>query len=207
MVPEDTADPDGHVSYASPWRRSQGGRIARVDGRSHNSLCTAHILGSDRRREAEIPSELASDKALGAWASPSPGSGSDSLGMRTKAEWKKDRWVINGEDVHHPGERRRGVRRPAVTDREKGKDGVTAFVFPAGTKGALGREINFTSSDAFLGHRRAGPGRSRVRGPTPSVGKVHSGCRDSMKNLAGGRISIAALSVGSGLGAMREALA
>src|SRR3990170_8863719 len=56
---------------------------------AHNSLCTAHILafGSEAIRRKYLP-ELASGRRLGAWALTEPGSGSDSLAMRTKAEWK-----------------------------------------------------------------------------------------------------------------------
>jgi alkylation response protein AidB-like acyl-CoA dehydrogenase len=94
----------------------------------------------------------------------------------------------------------------AVTEKGKGKDGVTAFVFPAGTKGlSVGKKLH------KLGMRSSDTAELVLEdlevGPDAVVGQVNSGFRDTMKNLAGGRISIAALAVGIGLGAMREALA
>src|SRR5659263_546000 len=97
MVPEEYGGSAmDTVSYAVAVEE-----IAKGDGSlgltvaSHNSLCTAHILaaGSEAVKRRYLP-ELASGRALGAWGLTEPGSGSDSLGMRTKAEWKKDRWVI-----------------------------------------------------------------------------------------------------------------
>ncbi|NNG46796.1 MAG: acyl-CoA dehydrogenase, partial [Deltaproteobacteria bacterium] len=94
---------------------------------SHNSLCTAHILafGSEAIRRKYLP-DLASGRSLGAWALTEAGSGSDSLNMSTRAEWKGDRWVINGSKMFITQGSVAGVYVIlAVTDREKGKDGVT----------------------------------------------------------------------------------
>jgi len=210
MVPEEYGGSGmDTVSYAVAVEE-----IAKGDGSlgltvaSHNSLCTAHILGfgSEAMKRRYLP-ELASGRALGAWALTEAGSGSDSLGMRTKAEWKKDRWVINGSKMFITQGNVAGVYVVlAVTDRDKRKDGVTAFVFPAGTKGlSVGRTLH------KLGMRSSDTAELVFEdlevGPDAVVGQVNSGFRDTMKNLAGGRISIAALSVGIGLGAMREALA
>jgi len=210
MVPEEYGGAGmDTVSYAVAVEE-----IAKGDGSlgltvaSHNSLCTAHILGfgSEELKRKYLP-ELASGRMLGAWALTEPGSGSDSLGMRTKAEWRKDRWVISGSKMFITQGSVGGVYVVlAVTDKEKGKDGVTAFVFPAGTKGlSVGRKLD------KLGMRSSDTAELVLEeievGPEAVLGKVNSGFRDTMKNLAGGRISIAALSVGIGLGAMREALA
>ncbi|MGZ8439233.1 MAG: acyl-CoA dehydrogenase family protein [Candidatus Deferrimicrobiaceae bacterium] len=175
---------------------------------SHNSLCTAHILafGSEAIRRKYLP-ELASGRSLGAWALTEPGSGSDSLAMRTRAEWKKDRWVINGSKVFITQGSVAGVYVIlAVTDKEKGRDGVTAFLVEAGTPGlSVGRNLHklgMRSSDtAELVFEEL-----EVR-PANVIGEVHSGFRDTMRNLAGGRISIAALAVGIGRGALGEAVA
>ncbi|MGZ8448086.1 MAG: acyl-CoA dehydrogenase family protein [Candidatus Deferrimicrobiaceae bacterium] len=174
---------------------------------SHNSLCTAHILafGSEAIRRKYLP-ELASGRSLGAWALTEPGSGSDSLAMRTRAEWKKDRWVINGSKVFITQGSVAGVYVIlAVTDKEKGRDGVTAFLVEAGTPGlSVGRNLHklgMRSSDtAELVFEEL-----EVR-PANVIGEVHSGFRDTMRNLAGGRISIAALAVGIGRGALEEAV-
>ena len=175
---------------------------------SHNSLCTAHILafGSESMRKKYLP-ELASGRKLGAWALTEPGSGSDSLDMRTKAEWKGDRWVINGSKMFiTQGSVGSIYVILAVTDKAKGRDGVTAFIVEAGTKGlVVGKKLD------KLGMRSSDTSELvfedlEVR-PGNVIGEVNSGFRDTMRNLAGGRISIAALAVGIGLGAMAEAAA
>jgi alkylation response protein AidB-like acyl-CoA dehydrogenase len=175
---------------------------------SHNSLCTSHILsfGSEAMRRKYLP-ELASGRALGAWALTEPGSGSDALNMRTRAEWKGDRWVLNGSKIFITQGRVADVYVIlAVTDREKGRDGVTAFLIEGGTPGlSTGRalhKLGMRSSDTaelVFEELEARPGAV--------VGEVNGGFRDTMRNLAGGRISIAALAVGIGLGAMEEAAA
>lgn len=188
--------------------------IAKGDGSlgltvaSHNSLCTAHILafGSEAIRKKYLP-ELASGRKLGAWALTEPGSGSDSLNMRTKAEWKGDRWIINGSKMFiTQGSVGAIYVILAVTDKGKGRDGVTAFLVEAGAKGLIvGRKLD------KLGMRSSDTAELvfedlEVR-PGNVIGEVNHGFRDTMRNLAGGRISIAALSVGIGLGAMSEAAA
>lgn len=188
--------------------------IAKGDGSlgltvaSHNSLCTAHILafGSEAIRKKYLP-ELASGRKLGAWALTEPGSGSDSLNMRTKAEWKGDRWIINGGKMFiTQGSVGSIFVILAVTDKGKGRDGVTAFLVEAGAKGLIvGRKLD------KLGMRSSDTAELvfedlEVR-PGNVIGDVNHGFRDTMRNLAGGRISIAALSVGIGLGAMSEAAA
>lgn len=175
---------------------------------SHNSLCTAHILafGSEAIRRKYLP-ELASGRKLGAWALTEPGSGSDSLNMKTRADWKGDRWVINGNKMFITQGSVAGVYVIlAVTDKEKGRDGVTAFLVEAGTPGlSAGKNLHklgMCSSDtAELVFEDL-----EVR-PGSVIGEVNSGFRDTMRNLAGGRISIAALAVGIGRGAMEEAIA
>ena len=175
---------------------------------SHNSLCTAHILafGSEAMRRRYLP-DLASGRSLGAWALTEPGSGSDSLAMKTRAEWKKDRWVINGSKMFITQGSVAGVYVIlAVTDKEKGRDGVTAFLVEAGTPGlSVGKNLH------KLGMRSSDTAELvfedlEVR-PANVIGEVHCGFRDTMRNLAGGRISIAALAVGIGRGALEEAVA
>jgi len=175
---------------------------------SHNSLCTAHILafGSEAIRRKYLP-DLVSGRRLGAWALTEPGSGSDSLNMKTRAEWKGDRWVINGNKMFITQGSVAGVYLIlAVTDREKGRDGVTAFLVEAGTPGlSPGKPLH------KLGMRSSDTAELVLEDlevkPVNVIGEVNSGFRDTMRNLAGGRISIAALAVGIGRGAMEEAIA
>ncbi len=188
--------------------------LARGDGSlaltvaSHNSLCTGHIFsfGSEAMRRRYLPG-LASGRVLGAWALTEPGSGSDSLRMSTRAEWRGDRWVLNGSKMFITQGTVAGLYVIlAVTDREKGRDGVTAFLVEAGTPGlTVGRKLD------KLGMRSSDTAELffedlEVR-PANVIGEVHGGFRDTMRNLAGGRISIAALAVGLGRGALEEAIA
>jgi alkylation response protein AidB-like acyl-CoA dehydrogenase len=175
---------------------------------SHNSLCVAHILafGSESMRRKYLP-DLASGRMLGAWALTEPGSGSDSLSMRTRAEWRKDRWVINGTKMFITQGSVAGVYVIlAVTDKEKGRDGVTAFLVEAGTPGfSAGKNLH------KLGMRSSDTAELVFEDlevkPGGVIGEVNAGFRDTMRNLAGGRISIAALAVGIGRGALEEAVA
>jgi alkylation response protein AidB-like acyl-CoA dehydrogenase len=175
---------------------------------SHNSLCTAHILnfGSEAIKREYLP-QLASGRRLGAWALTEPGSGSDAIAMRTRAERRGDRWIVNGTKMFVTQGSVGGVYVIfAVTDKEKRKDGVTAFVVRAGTPGlAVGKKLD------KLGMRSSDTAELVLEdlelGDDAVIGQVNSGFRDALRNLAGGRISIAALSAGIGLGAMQEAIA
>ncbi|MBI5575690.1 MAG: acyl-CoA dehydrogenase family protein [Deltaproteobacteria bacterium] len=210
MVPEEYGgsgmDTVGYAIIVEELAKGDGSLALTVA--SHNSLCTAHILafGSESMRRKYLPL-LASGKALGAWALTEPGSGSDSLNMRTKAEWKGDRWVINGSKMFiTQGSVGSVYVILAVTDKSKGRDGVTAFMVEGGAKGlVVGKKLN------KLGMRASDTAELvfedlEVR-PGNVIGEVNSGFRDTMRNLAGGRISIAALSAGIGLGALAEAVA
>jgi len=126
--------------------------------------------------------------------------------MKTRAERAGGRWVINGTKSFITQGSIAGVYVVlAVTDKERGKDGVTAFVVPGGTRGlTVGKKLH------KLGMRSSDTAELVFEdmevGPEAVVGQVNSGFRDTMRNLAGGRISIAALATGIGLGAMEEAL-
>ncbi len=188
--------------------------IGKADGSlgltvaSHNSLCTAHILsfGSEAMRRTYLP-ELASGRMLGAWALTEPGSGSDALAMRSRATWSGTRWVLNGTKMFITQGSVAGVYVIlAITDPAKGRDGVTAFLVEAGTPGlSAGRtlhKLGMRASDTaeLVFEDLAVP-------PANVIGEVHAGFRDAMRILPGGRISIAALAVGIGTGALEEATA
>jgi alkylation response protein AidB-like acyl-CoA dehydrogenase len=187
--------------------------IARGDGSlaltvaSHNSLCVSQILafGTEAQKRTYLPG-LASGRTLGAWALSEPGSGSDSLAMKTRAEQRGDRWIINGSKMFITQGSVAGVYVIlAVTNRERGKDGVTAFLVEAGAKGlSVGRKLG------KLGMRSSDTAElffEDLEVPKDNVlGEVNGGFRDAMRNLAGGRISIAALAAGLGMAALEEAL-
>jgi alkylation response protein AidB-like acyl-CoA dehydrogenase len=188
--------------------------LSRVDGSvgiivaSHNSLCTNHIMlgGNDEQRSRWIP-KLASGEWLGAWGLTEPGSGSDAGGMRTTAVRQGDGWLLNGSKTFITnGTYANCAVILALTDREKGTHGgVSAFLVEKGTPGfrpgkkenKLGLRASDTAElileDCFV--------------PTENlIGAEGSGFKDAMRVLDGGRISIAALSLGIARGALDAAL-
>jgi alkylation response protein AidB-like acyl-CoA dehydrogenase len=188
--------------------------LSRVDGSvgiivaAHNSLCTNHIMlgGNDEQRKRWIP-KLASGEWLGAWGLTEPGSGSDAGGARTTAVKKGDTWVLNGSKtfITNGGHADCAVVL-AVTDREKGtRGGISAFVVERGTRGfrpgrkenKLGLRASDTSELIF----------EDCEIPAENlIGKEGDGFKDAMRVLDGGRISIAALSLGMARGALDAAM-
>jgi alkylation response protein AidB-like acyl-CoA dehydrogenase len=182
--------------------------LSAVDGSigiivaSHNSLCSNHIYvaGNDEQKRKYIPL-LASGQWLGAWGLTEPGSGSDAGSARTTAVRKGDRWVLNGNKTFITNGHYADISVIiAVTDRSKGTRGLSAFVVEKGTAGfrpgkkenKLGLRASDTSELIF----------EDCEIPKENLlGKEGDGFIDSMRILDGGRISIAALSLGIGRGA------
>ena len=187
--------------------------LSRVDGSvgiivaSHNSLCTNHIMlaGNDEQRRRFIPM-LASGQWLGAWGLTEPGSGSDAGGARTTAVRKGGKWVLNGNKTFITnGSHANCAVVIAVTDRSKGTRGLSAFVVERGTRGfrsgkkenKLGLRASDTSELIF----------EDCEIPEENLlGAEGDGFIDAMRILDGGRISIAALSLGIAQGAFDAAL-
>ncbi len=197
----------GYVDYALAVEE-----LSAVDGSigiivaSHNSLCTNHIFvaGNEAQKSKYIPL-LASGKWLGAWGLTEPGSGSDAGSARTSAVRKGDRWVLNGNKTFITNGHYADVSVIiAVTDRSKGTHGLSAFVVEKGTPGfrpgkkenKLGLRASDTSELIFEDCEI--PGENLL-------GNEGDGFIDSMRILDGGRISIAALSLGIGRGAFDAA--
>jgi len=188
--------------------------IARWDGSlaltvaSHNGLGTSHILrfGSDELRRRYIP-DIASGKKLAAWGLTEPGSGSDAAGLRTTAVRKGAGWVLNGAKMFITQ-----VSVGAVfvvidlTSPGKRQKGITAFALDRGMKGFSQRplhgKLGMRSSDTaeLILEDVFVPDESRV-------GQVDHGFVDTLQILDKGRITIGALSVGLGRGALEESIA
>jgi alkylation response protein AidB-like acyl-CoA dehydrogenase len=183
--------------------------LSAVDGSvgiivaAHNSLCTNHIFlaGSEEQRRKYIP-RLASGEWLGAWGLTEPGSGSDAGAARTTAVRKGNSWVLNGNKTFITNGHYADVAVViAVTERERGTHGLSAFVVEKGTPGfrpgkkenKLGLRASDTSELIF----------EDCEIPEENLlGELGEGFVDSMRVLDGGRISIAALSLGIGRGAL-----
>lgn len=175
---------------------------------AHNSLCTNHILmfGNESQKQTYLP-KLASGQWIGAWGLTEPNTGSDAGNMRTVAVKDGDYWVLNGSKnfITHGKSGNVAVviaRTGAVGD----KRGATAFIIERGTKGfsagrkedKLGMRASETTELIFED--------SRVH-ESNVLGEVGEGFVQALKILDGGRISIAALSLGTAIGAFEAALA
>jgi alkylation response protein AidB-like acyl-CoA dehydrogenase len=187
--------------------------LSAVDGSvgiivaAHNSLCSNHIFlaGNEEQRRKYIPN-LASGEWLGAWGLTEPGSGSDAAGARTTAVRTDKGWLLNGNKTFITNGHYAEVSVViAVTDRSQGTHGLSAFVVEKGTPGfrpgkkenKLGLRASDTSELIF----------EDCEIPEENLlGKLGEGFVDSMRILDGGRISIAALSLGIARGALDASL-
>lgn len=169
---------------------------------AHNSLATGHIYlaGSEEQRQRYLP-RLTSGEWLGCWALTEPGSGSDAAGLVTTAVREGDEWVLNGTKNFITNASHAQVAVVlAVTDRNDSKRGVTAFAIEMDRPG-----IRAGKKENKLGMRTSDTAElvlENCRVPHANVlGEIGYGFIDAMKVLDGGRISIAALSLGIARGA------
>jgi alkylation response protein AidB-like acyl-CoA dehydrogenase len=174
---------------------------------AHNSLCTGHIMqhGSEAQKAKYLP-KLATGEWIGAWGLTEANTGSDALRMKTTAKLDGDAWVLNGTKnwITH------GISGDvAVVLARTGElldtHGISAFIVERGTPGFLaGKKEN------KLGMRASETAEmifQDCRIPKDNlIGEVGYGFQQAMKVLDGGRISIAALSLGIAKGAYEAAL-
>lgn len=187
--------------------------LSAVDGSigltiaAHNSLGTNHIFlaGNEEQRRKYIP-KLASGDWLAAWALTEPGSGSDASNAKTRAEKRGDRYVLNGNKTFITnGHYADATVVIAVTDKKRGTHGLSAFVVEKGTKGfrpgKKEKKLGLCSSDTseLIFEDCEIPAENLL-------GVEGEGFIDAMRVLDGGRISIAALAVGIGRGALDAAV-
>ncbi len=174
---------------------------------AHNSLCTGHIMlhASGEQKSRYVP-DLASGRKLGAWGLTESSSGSDSGGMKTIAVRKGDGWLLNGSKtfITHGSVGSTYVVM-AVTDREKRKGSISAFILERGFAGfTVGKKEN------KLGMRASDTATllfENVSVPAENlIGRVGEGFRQALAVLDGGRVGIAALSVGIAQGALDASL-
>jgi alkylation response protein AidB-like acyl-CoA dehydrogenase len=187
--------------------------LARVDPSvalsvaAHNGLCSAHIwlFGTEEQKQKYLV-PLARGEKIGAWGLTESTSGSDAAGMRTAAVRAGACWVLNGSKTFTTHGRVGDIMvAMAVTDRNAGSKGVSAFVIEKGTPGLtpgkkenkLGMRASDTSEVIF----------ENCRIPADQLlGEVGQGFVNTMQVLDAGRIGIAALSVGLAQGAYEAAV-
>jgi len=188
--------------------------IARFDGSlaltvaSHNGLGTSHLLrfGSEELRQKYIP-DIAAGKKLAAWGLTEPGSGSDAAALRTTAVRKGSSWILNGSKMFiTQGTVGEVFVVLALTSPEKRQKGITAFLLEKSMKGFSQRALH-----GKLGMRSSDTAELVMEDVTVPddhrIGEVDRGFVDTLQILDKGRITIGALSVGLGRGALEESIA
>jgi alkylation response protein AidB-like acyl-CoA dehydrogenase len=198
----------GYVEYATIIEE-----LGRVDGSvslsvaAHNSLCSNHIymFGTEEQKQKYLV-PLAQGESFGAWGLTEAQAGSDASGTRTNAIRSNGNWKVNGSKnfITHAIACNTLVA-VAVTDKEKGNKGISAFIFDKSMEGfrsdkkenKLGMRASETASVVF----------EDCYVPQENLlGNEGEGFTQAMKILDGGRISIAALSVGIAQGAFEAAV-
>jgi alkylation response protein AidB-like acyl-CoA dehydrogenase len=198
----------GYVEYVTAIEE-----LSRVDGSvgiivaAHTSLCSNHIFlaGADDQKKKYV-SKLATGEFLGAWGLTEPSAGSDAGSARLSARRKGGDWILNGTKTFCTNGHYADVMVViAVTDRAAKTHGLSAFIVEKGTRGfrpgkkenKLGLRASDTAEMIF---------EDCVIPAESLLGKEGDGFIDAMRVLDGGRISIAALSLGMAQGAYEAAL-
>jgi butyryl-CoA dehydrogenase len=187
--------------------------ISRVCGSTglivaaHTSLGTFPIyqFGTQKQKEKYLP-HLTKGEFLGAFGLTEPNAGSDAAATRTYAKLENDKYVVNGTKVFITSGSIAGICIfTAVTDREKGAKGITAFIVEKGTPGfypgkeeeKLGVRGSITSELIF----------ENCHIPKENIlGNEGEGFKIFMRTLDGGRVSIAAMALGIAQAALDESI-
>lgn len=174
----------------------------------HNSVGCGPILkyGTDEQRQRWLP-DLAAGRKIGAFCLTEPQAGSEANALRTRAERRNGKWVLNGSKQFVTNGQRAAVAIVfAVTDPDAGKRGISAFIVPTDTPGfevgkpehKLGIRASDTCPITLI---------DCAVGDEALLGAPGEGLRIALSNLEGGRIGIAALSLGVARAAYEAALA
>jgi hypothetical protein len=209
LIPEEYGGSGlGYVEYALIIEE-----LAKVDPSvaltvaAHNGLCTNHIFlfGNEEQKKKYLPN-LVSGKKIGAWGLTESFSGSDAASLRTVAVRDGDHFVINGSKTFTThGTVGETLVIMAITDKEKGKKGISAFILEKGFEG-----LYASKKENKLGMRASDTTQltfDNCKVPVSNlIGVEGEGFIQAMKVLEGGRISIAALSVGLAEGCLQAAI-
>ncbi len=208
MVPEDLGgagmDVTSFAIIVEELARHDGSLALTVA--SHNGLGTSHLLtfGSDELKKKYLPS-MASGEKLAAWGLTEPSSGSDALGMKTTAVKEGDFWILNGaKNFITQGSVGDVFVILAVTDKDQGSHGVSAFLLEKGWEGfeigAKEDKYGCRSSDT------ASLSFENVKVPSSHmIGKEGEAFIDTLKILDRGRVIIGAMALGLGKQALEDA--
>ena len=174
---------------------------------AHNSLCTNHVLSfaNEEQKKKYLP-KLATGEFIGAWGLTEPNTGSDAGNMQTVAVKDADDWILSGTKSWITHGKSGDVAVVIVrTGEPRNSNNSTAFIIERGTKGfTAGKKENklgmraSETTELIFDHCRINDAQR--------IGEVGDGFKQALKILDGGRISIAALSVGIAKGAYEAAL-
>jgi alkylation response protein AidB-like acyl-CoA dehydrogenase len=174
---------------------------------AHNSLCSNHLnlFGSEEQKKKYL-TRLASGQTLGAWALTEAEAGSDAAALKTKARKEGDYWVLNGSKLFITNGSLAEIHVVmAVTDPEKKRKGISAFILEKGMEG-----FKPGKKEDKLGVRSADTSElifEDVKVPSENIiGKEGDGYKQAMAILDGGRVSIAGFSLGIAAGALESSL-
>ena len=209
LVPEEYGGAGlGYIEYALIIEE-----LAKVDPSialsvaAHNGLCTNHInlFGNEKQKKKYLP-DLASGKKIGAWGLTEAVSGSDAAGLKSYAIKEGNSWILNGsKQFTTHGTVGETYVVMAITNKDAGKKGISAFILEKNFEGLiigkkenkLGMRASDTTQLAF----------ENCKVPEENLlGQEGMGFINSMQVLEGGRISIAALSVGLAQGCLDACL-
>ena len=174
---------------------------------AHNGLCTSHIykFGNVAQKKKYLP-DLVSGRKIGAWGLTESFSGSDAAGLKSVAEKKGNKFILNGSKTFTThGASGETLVVMAITNKEAGKKGISAFILEQGMPGLIvGKKEN------KLGMRASETVQltfEDLEVPAENLlGEEGMGFINAMQVLEGGRISIAAVSLGLAQGCLNESL-
>ena len=187
--------------------------LARVDPSvglivaAHTSLCSNHIyLAGTEAQKQKYLTKLTTGEFIGCWSLTEPEAGSDAGGTRSRAVREGDDWILNGSKTFTTNAHFADICvAMAVTDRTMSQHGISAFLLEPGMSGfCVGKKEN------KLGMRASATGEvlftdCRIS-DSQRLGTQGEGFIDSLRILDGGRISIAALAIGTAQGAYEAGL-
>ena len=175
---------------------------------AHTSLCCAPIYehGTEEQKMKYLP-DLLSGKKIGAFGLTEPNAGTDASGQQTTAVLEGDHYVLNGSKcfITNAGEAEIYVVM-AMTDKEKGNHGISAFIVEDGFEGfSIGKHekkmgIRGSATASLVFEDCIVPAENLL-------GEEGQGFKVAMHTLDGGRIGIAAQALGIAEGALNEAIA
>ena len=172
---------------------------------AHTSLCAwpiYHFGTEEQKQKYLVP--LASGEKLGAFGLTEPNAGTDAAGQKTTAVDKGDYWLLNGTKIFITNAGPAEIYVVfAMTDKEKGNQGITAFIVEKDMEGfSIGKH---EEKMGIRGSATAELVLEDVKVPKENMlGELNKGFKVAMMTLDGGRIGIAAQALGIAEGAIKE---